>query len=115
MRIVGAAFVAAGVLLLAGCGGGGEPAPAASSSSTATAGHSTADTVFLTHVRETVKGADDADLIRQARDACHVMTDSGATQLDAASRLVASGFDTGDAAAIVTAAVKAYCPGAKAY
>lgn len=94
-------------LLLAGCGGGDPAAPASASTTT---GRSTSDTVFLTHVRDTVNGGADADLISQGKDACHAMTDGGGTRLDAASRLVSSGFDTADAAAIVTAAVEAYCP-----
>lgn len=103
MRVVGAVLT---VGLLAACGSGGD-APAASAS---TSSGSAADTVFLTRVRHNVEGGADAALISQGKDACHVMTDSGATRLDAASRLVSSGFGTADAAAIVTAAVEAYCP-----
>jgi hypothetical protein len=99
-----AAVVAA--LLLAGCGASGKPHEPAASSATTT--QSTQDTAFLTRVRATVTGGDDAGIIKAGHDSCDAMG-KGATALDAAERLTASGFSTQDAATIVAAADVVYC------
>jgi hypothetical protein len=98
--------VIAAALLLAACS---TPAQThtASTTSTTTA-HSTADIAYLAAVRPQVQGSTDADLIRLGKDACTHL--DGSTMLDVAGSLTRQGFTSGAAAAIVTAAIPAYCP-----
>jgi hypothetical protein len=91
-------------LLLAACSTPAQT-PKASTSTTA---HTTADIAYLAAVRPQVQGSSDADLIGLGKQACGHL--DGATMLDVASNLTRQGFTSGAAAAIVTAAIPAYCP-----
>ena len=97
--------VIAATLLLAACSTPAQT-PKASTSSTTT--HTTADIAYLAAVRPQVQGSSDADLIQLGKQACGHL--DGSTMLDVASNLTRQGFTSGAAAAIVTAAIPAYCP-----
>jgi hypothetical protein len=91
------------VLLIAGCGTSTPPAPTATTTS-----HSTADTAYLTRVRQSVTGATDADLIKAGRHACDLRKHGD--ELTTAEALTKEGFDDHAASVITTSAEAVYCP-----
>lgn len=101
-------------LLLAGCSAAPQAAPTSTTTHTASA----ADIGYLAKVRPAIQGSSDADLISLGKQACdqldRVKVDNDAAVLDTAQALIDKGISTAGAAAIVTAAIPAYCPQYKA-
>jgi hypothetical protein len=97
--------VIAATLLLAACS---TPAQTHTTSTSSTTAHTMADIAYLAAVRPQVQGSSDADLIGLGKHACSLL--AGNPLVDVADSLTRQGFTTAAAAAIVTAAIPAYCP-----
>lgn len=97
------------IVLLATLTACGQAQPAAESS-TPSSSHTanTADIAYLAAVRPHLQGSSDSDVIQLGHQACASLDNH--TALETAGNLTDQGLTTESAAAIVAAAVQAYCP-----